>query len=871
MIPHGHYTAWFAARQDLRPTAGRVVFFGTLRPVKGVDRLLEAFRSVTAPGAELRIVGRPQVPEVADVVRAEARRDPRVRVRLEHVDDGDLAEEIRTAQLVVLPYLRMVNSGAVLLALSLGRPILVPDTETNRELRREVGSSWVHLYRGDVTADAIERALATPGTSRDDPSSGTGIGRASSAGTCSATPARSRRLDRREPSRADRRGAPAAVRAGRGVLRLGGAAPQNAGAPSGLRPATTIVVDNVRSPRDSAAIADLTDELGWQLVTPGRNLGFGAGANAGIAAAVEAGCDVIAIVNPDVHVDEQTLRELEIAARDDPNALIGPRLLRPDGTVWFDGGWLDCGAGRVMSRDASGPDGQPWLTGACVVGSADLWTRLKGFDEDYFLYWEDVDLSHRCLRAGGSIVVRQDLSVVHEVGGTQASAGRREKSALYYRYNCRNRLVFAAKHLPRRMQLRWLLSCAGDARAVVLRGGRRQLLRPWRNVVPAIAGCAAGFFWLVRSARSDPSLGDGRSRGRRLRHPVVRYYQTLRSAHLERAHRTGGASVVFVERRADFDVTLTAGLDLVRLRSPFAALRLMIASGAHTVEINEPLMLPGQRRTLVVAGGLRAWSRLTGRRVRIVSYAIENRNPFAAPVRGLRTRTRRAVQRVACRTIARSVDRLAFGTSAAQELYRATLGRQLRSARLRLVPAIPAACDCPAGSRLVGRVLFVGALERRKGLPQLLDAWPTVTRLNPEATLTLVGTGESSRAESLAGSDANVRLVKGPTRAEIHAAYRAASVVVLLSQPAEHWREQIGLPIVEGLAHGCRVVASTETGLASWLVEHGHVVLAPDVDAERLGRAILGALDAGRSTTDATPLPSRDGRLVADDWLVSAS
>ena len=62
---------------------------------------------------------------------------------------------------------------------------------------------------------------------------------------------------------------------------------------------------------------------------------------------------------------------------------------------------------------------------------ADLWRAVGGFDEDYFLYWEDVDLSLRLLRAGAALEVRHDLEVVHDVGAT--SHDRAEgKSAVYF-------------------------------------------------------------------------------------------------------------------------------------------------------------------------------------------------------------------------------------------------------------------------------------------------------------------------------------------------------------------------------------------------------------------------------------------------------
>lgn len=95
---------------------------------------------------------------------------------------------------------------------------------------------------------------------------------------------------------------------------------------------------------------------------------------------------------------------------------------------------------------------------------------------------------------------------------------------------------------------------------------------------------------------------------------------------------------------------------------------------------------------------------------------------------------------------------------------------------------------------------------------------------------------------------------------------------MLPSQPRDLWREQVGLPIVEALAHGCRIVTSSETGLAAWLRENGHPVLAPDAPADAWAAAVATTLTGdAQAESDATrilsALPAEDGRLAADHWL----
>ncbi|HEX8510411.1 MAG TPA: glycosyltransferase, partial [Propionibacteriaceae bacterium] len=97
---------------------------------------------------------------------------------------------------------------------------------------------------------------------------------------------------------------------------------------------------------------------------------------------------------------------------------------------------------------------------------------------------------------------------------------------------------------------------------------------------------------------------------------------------------------------------------------------------------------------------------------------------------------------------------------------------------------------------------------------------------------------------------------------------RQSQVLVLPSQSNPGWREQIGLPIMEALAHGCSVVTTSDTGLAQWLTEHGHSVISSSGSASHLADAMVTRLRAPLDESEVlASLPGRDGRLVADDWL----
>ncbi|MCB1257037.1 MAG: glycosyltransferase family 2 protein, partial [Microthrixaceae bacterium] len=258
----------------------------------------------------------------------------------------------------------------------------------------------------------------------------------------------------------------------------------------------TIVVDNYSTAEARSAIRHLADTHGWTLVESDLNLGFGSGMNLGIDRAIELGSDAFVMLNPDATLSRMSLETVMSRLEEEPLSLLSPRIVRPDGSTWFDGGALDVYRGRTMSRPVNeGCSNEwPWLTGACLATTAEAWSVLGGFDDDYFLYWEDVDLSVRASRAGVTLEVLDDVFAVHDEGGTQDrgetdSAGARDFSADYYYYNIRNRLIFAAKVLDPSLRRRWYLATPRETYRILLRGvGKRAFLRPWRPLSYAIRG-----------------------------------------------------------------------------------------------------------------------------------------------------------------------------------------------------------------------------------------------------------------------------------------------------------------------------------------------------------------------------------------------
>jgi len=258
-----------------------------------------------------------------------------------------------------------------------------------------------------------------------------------------------------------------------------------------------VVVDNFSGFAQRDATTAICEREGWTLLAPGLDLGCAAAVNAGVRLLRSRGCRLLLVLDPAVHVDEPALLALAQDCAANPQRLINPRIVRPDGTLWFGGGTVDIRRGRTLTSrtaDSAAPDG--WLSGACLMIHAGLWDWLDGFDESYFLQWEDVDLSWRCVAAGGSLAVREDITVVHgENGGRARSPG----SPVQVYSACRNRLAFAAGHLSRRHLLRWLLFSPVYALEVLRSGTRGGLAHSGGPLLAAaVRGTGAGIVLAVR-------------------------------------------------------------------------------------------------------------------------------------------------------------------------------------------------------------------------------------------------------------------------------------------------------------------------------------------------------------------------------------
>jgi len=188
-----------------------------------------------------------------------------------------------------------------------------------------------------------------------------------------------------------------------------------------------------------------------KLVLPGCNLGFAAGVN---RAAQQSNADYILLLNPDTVVLDHAIATVVEFARAHPEyGLYGGRTLKPDGNLEPSSCWgmpslwslamfatglnMIARGNRLLDPESLGK----WprdtvrevgiITGCFLLASRQVWAKLAGMDERYFLYGEDTDFSMRAHRAGFHPVIVPTARIIHEVG--QSSATPAHKRLMLFR------------------------------------------------------------------------------------------------------------------------------------------------------------------------------------------------------------------------------------------------------------------------------------------------------------------------------------------------------------------------------------------------------------------------------------------------------
>lgn len=201
--------------------------------------------------------------------------------------------------------------------------------------------------------------------------------------------------------------------------------------------AQIIVVDNSG---DSDYAAEWPLDGGFELSVASTRQGYGAGANLG--ARVAEG-ELLLILNSDLRVVSGEFASMAESI-DAADGVVGPLIVDPQGFPQRDA-W-----GLLPAVVPAGAASEPrWITGACMMLERDVFLDVGGFDERFFMYWEDVDLCRQLWEHQLRVRVDARVTLSHVGGLSQSSALEK------YRHAARSRDLYLAKwSAPRITRLR---------------------------------------------------------------------------------------------------------------------------------------------------------------------------------------------------------------------------------------------------------------------------------------------------------------------------------------------------------------------------------------------------------------------------------
>lgn len=136
VIPHGNYDGCYPgpAARDRMPSLPssddgtiNILFFGAVRPYKGVERLLQAVQIARTARINLVIAGRPATCELARAIGDAAEHDGRICPILRFIRNDEITTLFAWADVVALPFERTLTSGSAVLSLTLARPVLTSE------------------------------------------------------------------------------------------------------------------------------------------------------------------------------------------------------------------------------------------------------------------------------------------------------------------------------------------------------------------------------------------------------------------------------------------------------------------------------------------------------------------------------------------------------------------------------------------------------------------------------------------------------------------------------------------------------------------------------------------------------------------------
>lgn len=205
-----------------------------------------------------------------------------------------------------------------------------------------------------------------------------------------------------------------------------------------------IVLDNCSTDQTVKELKRFLPKI--KLIKSSVNLGFAKGNN---KAAKDASGEYLFFLNPDTQIEKPIFDELISYYKNTSDAgIVGPKLIMPDGkvqpsvkkmpTIWGAVKEYIFGIKNAYSQyvpEDDKPIAVEVVYGAAMLIKRDLFEKLGGFDEKFFLYYEDADLCRRVRESGKKIYYYPQISLKHLVGGTKSENKYQENLQSSKRYH----------------------------------------------------------------------------------------------------------------------------------------------------------------------------------------------------------------------------------------------------------------------------------------------------------------------------------------------------------------------------------------------------------------------------------------------------
>lgn len=177
-----------------------------------------------------------------------------------------------------------------------------------------------------------------------------------------------------------------------------------------------------------------------------ENLGYASGNNIGIRFSLERMAEYVLVLNNDTEVEKDFLTKLiEVMEENEKIGMASPVIMDSNTKqIWFSGGridWLRMKTVHSQNARTEAYFESDFITGCSMLVKAEVFKKIGLFDEDFFLYWEDADLSLRSKKAGFKNVVVSASWIYH-----LEKSENQKKSKIYWLVV--SGLIFFQKNTP---------------------------------------------------------------------------------------------------------------------------------------------------------------------------------------------------------------------------------------------------------------------------------------------------------------------------------------------------------------------------------------------------------------------------------------